>query len=66
MASDCLLIGCREFGSPAFQNGVQLLDKRFTQRIICAVDNHINALEMVGGLDHIIHLNCPIRYADGI
>ena len=40
-------------GSSAFQNGVQLLDERLAQSVISIVDHHINALEMVGGLDHM-------------
>ena len=53
-------------GGSVFQNGVQLLDERLAWSVIGIVDNHINALEMVGGLDHIVNLDRPVRYADGV
>ncbi len=53
-------------GSSAFQNGVQLLDERLARSVIRIVDHHINALKMVGGLDHIVNFDRPVRCTDGV
>ena len=32
----------------------------------CVVDDHINALKVVGSLDHIINLDHPVGHTDGV
>ena len=53
-------------GCSIFQHSMKLLNKCLAGSIGGAVNNHINAFEVIGRLYHIIYFHSLIRYADGI
>ena len=45
---------------------MQLFNKRFADGFLCLPDDKVNALEVIGRFDHIIHIDNTILHADGI
>ena len=45
---------------------MQLFNKAFTQPVICTVDNHIDAIEVICRLYNVVHIKDPIIPTDGV
>ena len=45
---------------------MQLFDQSFVDGLLSIPDDHINALEVIGRFDHIIHIDNAIFHANGI
>ena len=45
---------------------VQFFDQSFAERFPGVADNHINAFEVIGRFDHIIHIDNAILHTDGV
>ena len=50
----------------AFQGKVQLFDQSFGDGLLGIPDDHINAFEVIGRFDYIIHIDNTVPYANGI
>ena len=53
-------------GSAGLQGQMQLLDQTFRQLLLSALNDGVDASEMVRGLDDIIHTDAFTLYADGV
>ena len=53
-------------GSAGLQGQMQLLDQTFSQHFLRALNDDVDAAEMVRGLDDIIHTDAFTLYADGV
>ena len=45
---------------------MQFFDQSFAERFPGVADNHINAFEVIGRFDHIIHIDNAILHTDGV